>query len=137
MEKDKRNIKKTVKNQSGFTLLEIIAVIVILSILSVVAVPKYFDLQTQARAKAMDAATAEVIGRINSYFAEQVLSGFAPNAIEYTPGNLGTDTMSDEFTVTFNSGPLDNILDFTISAVVPGPLAGAVDINRTFNRPGV
>ncbi len=35
-------------NQGGFTLIELIMVIVILGLLSVVAIPKYVDMRTQA-----------------------------------------------------------------------------------------
>ena len=38
--------KNLVKNEEGFTLVEIIAVLVILGILAAVAIPKYFDLQS-------------------------------------------------------------------------------------------
>ena len=44
-------LKMKLKNQKGFTLIEIIAVLVILGILSAVAVPKYFDMQAEARNK--------------------------------------------------------------------------------------
>ena len=65
-------------NESGFTLLEIIAVIVILSILAVVAVPKYFDLQEQARLKTLKTAVAEGVGRVNGCGAkrQEVDAGF-------------------------------------------------------------
>jgi len=79
-------------NNAGFTLLEIIAVLVIMAILAVVAVPRYFDLQAQARQKAMETAMAEAIGRANGFFAQQILSGVLPQDIDYATGEpLGTD----------------------------------------------
>ena len=47
-------------NRSGFTLIELVMVIVILSILAVVAVPRFIDL----RRDAMEAAEAGVVGAV-------------------------------------------------------------------------
>ena len=61
--------------QSGFTLIEIVMVLVLLGILSAVAVPKYFDLQKQAEEKAAQAVGAEYQAHLNGEFAKQILTG--------------------------------------------------------------
>jgi len=76
-----------INNQNGFTLMEIIAVLIILGILAAVAVPKYFDLQTEAKVKALSGALAEGVSRTNLGYAKFLLS----NDGEYpTIGQLQT-----------------------------------------------
>lgn len=52
-----------VGNQQGFTLLEIIAVLLILGLLAAVSVPRYIDLDASSKSKAIDAAVSELNGR--------------------------------------------------------------------------
>ena len=72
------------KKQMGFTLIEIVMVLVLLGILSAVAVPKYFDLRDQAEMQAAKATVAELQARLNAHFASKLLDG---NACSDTTGD--------------------------------------------------
>ena len=63
------------RNQKGFTLIEIIAVLVILGILAAVAIPKYFDMQGQARIKAVQGALAALQSTATQEYAKGLLNG--------------------------------------------------------------
>jgi prepilin-type N-terminal cleavage/methylation domain-containing protein len=55
--------EKFLLNQSGYTLLEIISVLIIFGILASVVVPRYVDFETGAKQRAIDIAIAELNGR--------------------------------------------------------------------------
>jgi MSHA pilin protein MshA len=85
------------RNEKGFTLIEIIAVLVILGILAAVAIPKYISMMDQSRLAAAQGAIAEVKGRASGYYASQTLAnGIVPvtdsvfNSVTDTP-NVGSD----------------------------------------------
>lgn len=73
MKNDKRQKPKA--ETAGFTLVEIVAVLVLLGILAAVAVPKFFDLSSDAEKKAAEAALMEAQVRINAGYSKAVYAG--------------------------------------------------------------
>jgi len=67
------------RNQRGFTLIEIIAVLILLGILAAVAVPKYLDMTSEAKEKAVDAAIAELNSRESMIWGKVKLGTSPPS----------------------------------------------------------
>ena len=80
----------------GFTLLEIIAALVILSILSAVAIPRYISLDASAKQKGIDAGIAELNGRETLIWSNLKISesGYQDDALLF---GLVDTTLGDDY----------------------------------------
>ena len=63
--------------RKGFTLIELIAVVVVLAILAGVALPKYFDYAAQARVSACKGALGGIRSGIANFYANAAIGGTA------------------------------------------------------------
>src|SRR5574344_1083140 len=63
------------KKQSGFTLIELVVVIVILGILAATAAPKFMDLQTDARISAANGMAGAVKSAVSMTYSKAILGG--------------------------------------------------------------
>ncbi|MGV8059414.1 MAG: type II secretion system protein [Smithellaceae bacterium] len=106
------------KNQKGFTLIEIIAVLVILGILAAAAVPKYISLQEEARKNAAYGAIAEVKARASQYYALRTLeSGKAPSATDVLASVTTTPDVGPDFTVTAGAVAANSDIPISVTQV--------------------
>jgi len=111
-EEEKKMKKGVLRNEEGFTLIEIIAVLVILGILAAVAVPKYVNMMTQAKTSATLGEVAEIKGTLNAGWGKALLvnggSTVTPaqamsNAGLAASGTLGTAPDNWAYTATANA----------------------------------
>ena len=109
-------------NQNGFTLIELVVVIIILGILAVTAAPKFINLQSDARASTVDGVKAALQGANTLVYSKAVIKGKGKAAGEdVVIGNDGTDDIE----VTADFGYLDSA---TSSAAVKTNLEKALDM---------
>ena len=107
-------MKSNLKRNSGFTLIELIMVIVVLGFLAVIAIPEYIDLAPRAKKAGEDGVVGGVRAGIATQVAKRAIGGS-------TGANVFPPTLD---ATTLNSAVTDcsslTIAPFCFDAVIPG-----------------
>lgn len=81
---------RKINKQAGFTLIELIMVIVILGVLSAFALPRFADLGGNARAASINGLTGSLKAAANIAHAQQLAGGLASNVSVTLEGTVIT-----------------------------------------------
>lgn len=109
--------RSKVCNQKGFTLIEIIAVLVILGILAAVAIPRFMDLTSVASDKAAMQAVSEGKSRLSNQFARNLLTGTSNTVSALV--TKGTASLADagDYRLIYEAAATANVIRVTGSGV--------------------
>jgi len=134
------------KIPKGFTMLEVLFVVVIIGVLAAVAIPTYNNHVTRSREKATETAIAEVKSRLSLGYARYILenNGTEPDSIQDIVDLLGTDELPAAanglvpnmggFTVTM-SGHGENEATITVTKVKGVDVNMPADLDNTWTLP--
>lgn len=68
---------RSMKGKAGFTLIELVMVIVILGILAAIAIPRFVDLQSEARTAAANGELGALRAAATTYYSSTAVRGSA------------------------------------------------------------
>ncbi|MCE0555804.1 prepilin-type N-terminal cleavage/methylation domain-containing protein [Motilimonas sp. E26] len=90
-------MKKNLTKQSGFTLIELVIVIIVLGILAATAAPKFIDLQSDAKRSALSGVKAALEGGATLTYSKAAIAGLEKSSAAVSVAISTTDTVQAIF----------------------------------------
>ncbi|QIR13368.1 prepilin-type N-terminal cleavage/methylation domain-containing protein [Shewanella aestuarii] len=132
------------KKQQGFTLIELVVVIIILGILAVTAAPKFINLQGDARVSALSGMKAAIQGANTLVYSKAALAGEEKKAATATPApsvdiGTGTPAVTQFGYLQALQAELENAMDvsFNVATAVNDPTTTGTEDWTIFVDAGV
>lgn len=115
---------KSTKGQEGFTLIELVIIILVLGILAATAIPKFYDMRTAANAAAEKGVVGGVRGGIAIIYASNVLNsptGTFPAALDAVVAPATSSSANKLFTDVLSPGVDDGSWVKATATTYTGP----------------
>lgn len=117
----------------GFTLIELVMIIVILGILSAVALPKYFDILTSAKVSAEKGVVGGVRAGIAAYYAHQCATATCdyPDTLDLEAAGTACSTAHPCFVTVLSQGGITSDWTKASATTYTGPAANTYIYDNT------
>ena len=118
------------EHQDGFTLIELIVVLILLGIFAAVAVPKFMNMTADAKRQAMEGAISEGMATMNVAYAKLMMSSGSATTAEVATKAGNNKPASDEFSYSFaNTGLV------TVNGKSGSDFNGATAVTKLWQKP--